>query len=75
MTLYDSLTIQVRRIVLRIFVGFVWIRLESHEYFQEFTTIYKNLLGNAARTLGRISVESVKNTPNPVRIKLIRDFS
>ena len=51
-------------IVLRIFVG-----LESHEYCQECTTIYKNLLRNTARML-EISYESVKNIPNPVRIKM-----
>ena len=56
-------------IVLRIFVGFDWIRLESHEYCHECTTIYKNLLRNTARML-EIGYESVKNIPNPVRIKM-----
>ena len=56
-------------IVLRIIVGFDWIRLESHEYCQECTTIYKNLLRNTARML-EISYESVKNIPNLVRIKI-----
>ena len=56
-------------IVLRIFVLFDWIRLESHEYCQECTTIYKNLLSNTARML-EISYESVKNIPSPVRIKI-----
>ena len=55
--------------MLRIFLGFNWIRLESHEYFQKFTTVYKNLLGSSPRALGGISVKSVKNKPNPVQIK------
>ena len=56
-------------IVLRIFVGFDWIRLKSHEYCQECTTIDKNSLTNTARML-EISYELVKNMPNPVRIEM-----
>ena len=56
-------------IVLRIVVGFDWIRLELHEYCQACTTIYNNLLRNTGRML-EISYESIKNIPNPVRIKM-----
>ena len=56
-------------IVLRIVVGFDWIRLELHEYCQACTTICKNLLRNTGRML-EISYESIKNIPNPVRIKM-----
>ena len=52
-------------IVLRIFVGFNW----RTNIVQECTTIYKNLLRKTARML-EISYESVKNIPNPVRIKM-----
>ena len=62
-------------IVLRMFGGIGWIRLESHECWQDSITIYKNILGNTARRLG-INYELVKNTSkaceciNPERIKV-----
>ena len=39
-------------IVLRMFDGIGWNRLESHEYWLDSITIYKNILGNTARRLG-----------------------
>ena len=51
-------------IALRMFGGIGWIRLESHEYWQDPITIYsyKYVLGNTARKLG-MNYETVKNTP------------
>ena len=62
-------------IVLRMFSAIGWIWLESHEYWQDSITIYKNILENTAQKLGMIvlNYELVTNTPkactNPIQIK------
>ena len=47
--------------VLRIFAGFDWFRQESHEYWQELTTNYKNLFG--------ILHERYESVTNQLRIR------
>ena len=66
------------QIVLRMFSRIGWIRLESHEYWQD-SIIYNNIFGNTARKLG-MNYELVKNVPkawtNPTyNSKVIRDSS
>ena len=61
----DFIFIGGQNLKLNLSANILGIRLESHEYCQECTIIYKSLLGNTAWSL-EISYESDKKMPNPV---------